>query len=81
MVSCMISEKYTAYIIKQLIEGIRHLHMNAVFHRDIKPENILMENVKCFDKVGYSKDLRFWLGCSLYRHEKYPMWYAFVSIT
>jgi serine/threonine protein kinase len=41
-----ISEKYTAYIIRQLLEGLRYLHMNSIFHRDIKPENILMENVR-----------------------------------
>jgi serine/threonine protein kinase len=39
-----ISEKRTAYYMKQLVQGLRYIHTMDITHRDIKPENILIES-------------------------------------
>lgn len=39
------SEEATAFIIKQVLEAVGHLHKNKIFHRDIKPENIVISHV------------------------------------
>ena len=31
-------------VVKQLLEGVQHLHLSNVLHRDLKPENILLES-------------------------------------
>ena len=38
-----ISEKESAYIIKQLLSAICFCHSRNIIHRDIKPENILIK--------------------------------------
>lgn len=38
-----ITPQLTIVIIKQLLEGIHHLHLHNIMHRDIKPENILLD--------------------------------------
>ena len=40
-----------AYVIKQLLQALAHLHMKNVIHRDMKPENVLMvsKDKKNFD--------------------------------
>jgi len=35
------SEKDAALIIRQVIEGVAHLHSEGICHRDLKPENLL----------------------------------------
>ncbi len=41
-----LSEQFTnlvsAKIIMQLVQGIKHMHLNGIIHRDIKPDNILI---------------------------------------
>jgi serine/threonine protein kinase len=36
------SEKDAAKIVRQVIEGIEHMHSVGAVHRDLKPENLLM---------------------------------------
>lgn len=38
-----VSEANMVNIMRQLIEGLRYLHMCGIVHRDLKPENILIE--------------------------------------
>jgi serine/threonine protein kinase len=35
-------EMHAKCIIKQLLEGLKHLEANKVLHRDLKPANILL---------------------------------------
>ncbi|XP_018574202.1 phosphorylase b kinase gamma catalytic chain, skeletal muscle/heart isoform isoform X2 [Anoplophora glabripennis] len=52
-----LSEKKTRYIMRQVLEGVEHIHSRNVVHRDLKPENILLDdnlNVKITD-FGFAK--------------------------
>ncbi|KAL1502702.1 hypothetical protein ABEB36_007809 [Hypothenemus hampei] len=54
-----LSEKKTRYIMRQVFEGVQHIHSRGVVHRDLKPENILLDdnlNVKITD-FGFAKIL------------------------
>lgn len=54
-----LSEKKTRYIMRQVLEGVLHIHSRGVVHRDLKPENILLDdnlNVKITD-FGFAKIL------------------------
>lgn len=54
-----LSEKKTRYIMRQVLEGVQHVHARGVVHRDLKPENILLDdnlNVKITD-FGFAKIL------------------------
>ncbi|KAG5317342.1 PHKG1 kinase, partial [Pseudoatta argentina] len=55
-----LSEKKTRYIMRQVFEGIEHVHNQGIVHRDLKPENILLDdnlNVKITD-FGFAKILK-----------------------
>ncbi|KAF9810579.1 hypothetical protein SFRURICE_021032 [Spodoptera frugiperda] len=55
-----LSEKKTRYIMRQVLEGVRHVHSKCIVHRDLKPENILLDdqlNVKITD-FGFAKVLK-----------------------
>ena len=41
----LFSEQDTAYIIKQILQGVEYLHSLGIMHRDIKLENILFQFV------------------------------------
>lgn len=54
-----LSEKKTRYIMRQVFEGVAHIHAKSVVHRDLKPENILLDdgfNVKITD-FGFAREL------------------------
>eukprot|EP01104_Vermistella_antarctica_P004862 TRINITY_DN15288_c0_g1_i1.p1 TRINITY_DN15288_c0_g1~~TRINITY_DN15288_c0_g1_i1.p1 ORF type:complete len:331 (+),score=92.20 TRINITY_DN15288_c0_g1_i1:140-1132(+) len=38
------SEEDASRLVKQMLEGVAHLHENNVVHRDLKPENLLLVN-------------------------------------
>ncbi|XP_011696557.1 PREDICTED: phosphorylase b kinase gamma catalytic chain, skeletal muscle/heart isoform isoform X2 [Wasmannia auropunctata] len=55
-----LSEKKTRYIMRQVFEGVQHIHNQGIVHRDLKPENILLDdnlNVKITD-FGFAKILK-----------------------
>lgn len=54
-----LSEKKTRYIMRQVFEGVYHIHNQGIVHRDLKPENILLDdslNVKITD-FGFATTL------------------------
>lgn len=54
-----LSEKKTRYIMRQIFEGIQHVHSKGIVHRDLKPENILLDdnlNIKITD-FGFAKKM------------------------
>ncbi|XP_076749283.1 phosphorylase kinase gamma isoform X2 [Xylocopa sonorina] len=55
-----LSEKKTRYIMRQVFEGVLHVHNQGIVHRDLKPENILLDdslNVKITD-FGFARILK-----------------------
>jgi len=49
------SERDAAKIMKQVIDGVFHLHEEGIAHRDLKPENLLCsEKVETVDDVTYN---------------------------
>lgn len=55
-----LSEKKTRYIMRQVFEGIQHVHNQRIVHRDLKPENILFDdnlNIKITD-FGFARMLK-----------------------
>ncbi|XP_015185945.1 PREDICTED: phosphorylase b kinase gamma catalytic chain, skeletal muscle/heart isoform isoform X2 [Polistes dominula] len=55
-----LSEKKTRYIMRQVFEGVLHVHNQSIVHRDLKPENILLDdnlNVKITD-FGFARMLK-----------------------
>jgi len=37
-----LSEEKAAFIIKQILIGVKYLHSLGIVHRDLKPENIMV---------------------------------------
>lgn len=40
--SHVLSESEAAFVIRQIIVGVRYLHSLGIVHRDLKPENIMV---------------------------------------
>eukprot|EP00270_Netrium_digitus_P012318 TRINITY_DN3990_c0_g1_i1.p1 TRINITY_DN3990_c0_g1~~TRINITY_DN3990_c0_g1_i1.p1 ORF type:complete len:417 (+),score=28.95 TRINITY_DN3990_c0_g1_i1:66-1253(+) len=47
-----LEEHQVAFLMRQILLGLRHCHSTGVVHRDIKPENILLELLP-FDKLQH----------------------------
>lgn len=48
------------FYLRQILEGLKHMHSKNIIHLDIKPENIMLdrcgENIKIID-FGLARDL------------------------
>jgi len=53
-----VDEEEAKTYLKQIMKGIKYLHMNGIIHRDLKPANILMKNGECkISDFGFAKNL------------------------
>eukprot|EP00915_Cephaloidophora_sp_WS-2016_P003373 GHVH01004513.1.p1 GENE.GHVH01004513.1~~GHVH01004513.1.p1 ORF type:complete len:584 (+),score=81.74 GHVH01004513.1:177-1754(+) len=52
------SEPAAAYVIKQVLSGVKYLHSRNVVHRDLKPENLLLTNNSKNKKKGDKESLQ-----------------------
>ncbi|KAB7503642.1 Death-associated protein kinase 2, partial [Armadillidium nasatum] len=70
-----LSEEEASLFVKQILEGVKHMHSLSVVHLDLKPENVLLlsrnhHHIKLIDfglsrKVKSEEDIREMLGlCS-----------------
>ncbi|RXG60505.1 Death-associated protein kinase 2 [Armadillidium vulgare] len=67
-----LSEEEASLFVKQILEGIKHMHSLSVVHLDLKPENVLLlsrnhHHIKLIDfglsrKVKLEEDIREMLG-------------------
>ncbi|KAL8616676.1 hypothetical protein ACOMHN_031658 [Nucella lapillus] len=67
-----LSEEEASEFMKQILEGVKHLHENSVVHLDLKPENIMLldqssTKIKLIDfglarKIGDKEDVRAMMG-------------------
>lgn len=54
-----IDEEEAKKYLKQIMKGIKYLHLNGIIHRDLKPANILMKNGQCkISDFGFAKNLQ-----------------------
>ena len=53
-----LAETDSAYIFKQVIEGIRYCHSNLIFHRDLKTENIMIDPLKKVKIIDFGFSVR-----------------------
>ena len=61
---CFLKEEWIAYICREILRGLAHLHNNKVIHRDIKGQNVLLTDnaeVKLVD-FGVSAQLDRTIG-------------------
>ena len=54
-----LNEPEAAYIIQQLIVGVRYLHSLGLVHRDLKPENVMIEYNEQKKSIGKIKIIDF----------------------
>ena len=56
---CSLREEWIAYLCREILRGLSHLHANYVIHRDIKGQNVLLTDdaeVKLGESIACSGD-------------------------
>lgn len=62
-----LSESQIKEFVRQILQGLAHLHKNGFFHRDIKPDNILISsNTAKIADFGLAKEIRTQGPCTEY---------------
>jgi cyclin-dependent kinase len=61
---------------RQLLEGVAHLHSKMVLHRDLKPQNLLLQSRKGELKIAdFGLARAFGAPVRAYSHEVVTLWY------
>ena len=56
-------EHLVSHIVKDVISGLCHLHINGVTHRDIKPSNVLVGSQHCYEISSEERKKETWEKC------------------
>jgi serine/threonine protein kinase len=62
-VSSTLTEQYSRFVCRSIIDALVHMHSKTIAHRDLKPENVLLESDRVDSKVkladfGFAKKVK-----------------------
>lgn len=69
------SDADVKYLMKQLLEAIKHLHNNWIIHRDLKPSNLLINSEGVLKVADFGLAREYGYPIQLYTPNVVTLWY------